>query len=88
MIETYIDFVSSSDLRLATTKANEQIKTNDKAGWTMIQCQLLESSDEFEIKSFTYSMVYQRTKEKIVGNYATEEQSARAVSLVDKSEAR
>ncbi len=77
MIETYVDVVSSTDLRVATTQANEQIKTNDKAGWTMIQCQLIESSDELEIKSFIYSMVYQRTKEVVINKENNGEQNER-----------
>lgn len=80
MIETYIDFARSLDLRMATTLSNEQIKTNENAGWMMIQCQLMEVKDAEGDLSYTYTLVYQRTKEQVVGNYGKKSDTTTEIS--------
>lgn len=89
MIETYVDFATNEDIRLATDRANEVIKTAESAGWMMIQCQLLQTKDPEEDSVMnTYSIVFQRTKEvkikqkfELGGEHAYKEPSAEEVSM-------
>ena len=93
MIETYVDFASSEDIREATDDANLVIKRNENAGWNLIQSQLIQSCDEEDkFPKFIYSMVFQRTKEikarqqfEFGGEHAFKEQSSGEISLGDES---
>lgn len=92
MIETYVDFAKGSNLRELTTAANEVIKRAENAGWSTIQCQLLQKKDNENMLN-TYAFVFQRTKEvkasqqfEFGEEHAFEKQSSRKIPLVDKSE--
>lgn len=92
MIETYIDFATCDDLRVATDRANECIKIAEDAGWNMIQCQLIQAKDNADDVMSTYSLVFQRTKEvkarqqfEFGGEHAFKEQSTGEIPLGDES---
>ena len=92
MIETYVDFATSDDLRFATDRANGAIRIAENAGWSMIQCQLIQAKDNDDDVMSTYSLVFQRTKEikarqqfEFGGEHAFKEQGSGEIFVGDES---